>query len=274
MALSLLLAANVLGLLCWGLDPLGSRRVIPVELVQVLSYVYIPLILCATFMVLLYWLECLTMREVRTVRYLKRLRIPFYGFAIYLFIAEIATAAVRIVFPGVGLPFTFALLNVLLSILVVDIVVVIVIYLVHKSAQSGLDIGKRLRRMNAHMIALAVVFLATLMLLGLLASRNFTSPLSSSILILAAAFMLSVVSLIQVSLLHAPVHTLSSKSKHMFDSNLSLDSYKTTTKTLEESSIRSYEETELSRATNEETRNAVARLPLASPSEPVVVRDM
>jgi hypothetical protein len=117
----------------------------------------LPFIFSADLLVVLYWLELLTVKKITAVTYLKRLRLPFYVFVAYLITAEITTSLFRIFTTGGIWPTLVSVINVIVALIVIAVSVFVVIHRIRKSQKNGFVVNERLRRMNAHMIAMAVL---------------------------------------------------------------------------------------------------------------------
>lgn len=155
---------------------------------EIMITLYMPLVLSADLLVVLFWLEILTVKKIQTIVYLKKLRLPFFIYVGYLITAELATSVARVFYSGT---FTtvFTLLNIIIALVVMVSVIIIVIKKINNHIESGHALNARLQRMSRYMIAIVVFALLMVLALLAMASRQFTRPWGTMIPVgLASAF--------------------------------------------------------------------------------------
>jgi len=123
-----------------------------------------PFLFSADLLVVLYWLEILTLKKIEAFPYLHRLRLISYIFAAYLVVAEIIMDVLRIY--DETWPVILPRVNDLIALTTLSVLVTIVIFKISKARkEDGLHINSKLRRMNYHMISMAALSVVTLLFL-------------------------------------------------------------------------------------------------------------
>ena len=175
----------------------------------------VPFFFSANLLVILYWLEILGLKKIRTISNLRRLRIPFYVISIYLIAAEVGTDIGRLMQAG-QVSLLVSVANIILVSVVICASICVVIYRIQVSQRDGFVINSRLARMRRYMITLAVfciLFVICVIMYGLPVTNG--NPWAEPLVLGTCALLLLIVQIQQIFMFmpHRKGHSSSSKAK-------------------------------------------------------------
>lgn len=226
-ALILNIIGLVFGAIYWAIDPLGlnlffyrqflllsdnyvvfviaMRRLWPTEVTTVGISLPTPFVFCSVLLVILFWLEVLTQKDMNVTAELRRLRVPFITLTAIFISAEILSDILRGVLLNAIWTTIFSIGSTIIQLIIISVSVFVLIARIRKEQRSGFVLSSRLKRMNNHMIALASLSMLTLIAMGMYTLDYFQLyPITTVVMLGIIGIFVTAIAANQINLFQPP----------------------------------------------------------------------